>query len=147
VKVECRFAKGANDRKARTLNRLVLLLVPVALLVAGCGNEPATGAPAENPAAATHTLTGTMLSSGQGCDDYRYDYDTDHAPVRVTDETGTLIGTTTTSGDVGPLCTVTFTVKGLPTAKFYEVTIGTHQGPSYSYEELEASDWNIALEI
>jgi len=128
------------------MTRLILLLVPVALLVAACGNEPA-GAAAESPAAATHTLTGTMLSSGNGCDDYRYDYNTDHAPVQVMDESGTLIGTTTTSGDVGPLCTVTFSVSGLPTAKFYEVTIGTHQGPSYSYEELEASDWVIALEL
>jgi hypothetical protein len=35
----------------------------------------------------------------------------------------------------------------LPKAKFYEVDIGQHKGPSYSFAELERNEWTISLEV
>jgi hypothetical protein len=42
---------------------------------------------------------------------------------------------------------VSFTVADLDKARFYQVKIGTHGGPSYTYDEVKAMDWSLALSL
>jgi len=74
-------------------------------------------------------------------------YDIEGAQVTVRDEKNAVIGTATTSQDVSDTaahCTVYFR-DGLPKAKFYQVTIGTHGAPIYTFSQLTARHWRIFL--
>jgi hypothetical protein len=74
-------------------------------------------------------------------------YDIEFASVKVRNEAGDLIGSATTGPDVGEfVCRVRFTVT-VPEAEFYEFTIGTHGGPSYSFEELQGRDFRVELSL
>jgi hypothetical protein len=47
----------------------------------------------------------------------------------------------------GPGCTVNFRVTDVPKASFYQITIGTHGGPSYIYSDMMAAGWNLDLSL
>jgi hypothetical protein len=69
------------------------------------------------------------------------------AQVRVTDESGALLGLGTLEDDPDSRrCDFVFVVE-VPEARFYMVAAGHagRQGPSYSFEEMEANDWEVAL--
>ena len=40
-----------------------------------------------------------------------------------------------------------FTIEQVPKVKFYSVTIGSHDGPSYSFSEMESLDWKLDLDL
>ena len=129
------------------MRRIILGLTLVMMMVAGCGggDDMDTPADAASPSTNEHTLTGTLEASECGGG-----YDIKNASVEIRDESDKLIGATTTSiNDIqtGFGCKVSFTVEGLPQAEFYQITIGTHGGPSYTFDELEANNWNIALNL
>ena len=71
--------------------------------------------------------------------------------VTVTDEAGTVIG----NGRLGEgryledACAFRFTIPRVPMAKFYKIQISKEQRGelSYSYEELEAANWTVELEL
>jgi hypothetical protein len=46
-----------------------------------------------------------------------------------------------------PGCRVSFVVRELSRADFYRVQIGTHGGPSYSHDDLDAQEFELALTL
>jgi hypothetical protein len=75
-------------------------------------------------------------------------YAIEFASVEIRDQQDRLIGSTTTSGDSGGggSCAVDFATE-VPKATFYQITIGTHGGPSYSFEEMQNMDFTVALSL
>lgn len=75
-------------------------------------------------------------------------YDIAHASVEVRDQSNELVGSTTSSGyAVGGLMPwVKFTVD-VPKRNFYTITVGTHSGPSYSFQDLESLGWKVDLTL
>jgi hypothetical protein len=121
-------------------------LLLVFLLVAACAEaEPLSPATPEG-----HTVTGRLEAPECGGG-----YDIVNASVTLRDGEGTIVGTATTyliekhRGFAGmiELCVVGFKIDAVPERDFYELTIGTHGGPSYSLGELQASDWDIQLTL
>lgn len=113
------------------------LLVLGLVVLAACSSSPTT-----SPAPRTFTLKGTF--QGVSC----LKVESEPHSVQVSDETGTLIGQTRSGPDTDPqTCgiTQTFTIRDLPRAKFYKVDIGQHEGPSYSFADLERMNWTVAL--
>jgi hypothetical protein len=90
----------------------------------------------------TYELTGSLTAPS--CD---YPWDVAYADVTVEDENGTVIATTATASNLSSLgCEVEFTAD-VPKANYYTVTIGTHDGPVYSFEELEQLDFELLLTL
>lgn len=75
-------------------------------------------------------------------------YEIEFASVEVRDQSDRLIGSGTTGNDVSPggACEVEYNLD-VPKATFYQVEIGTHGGPSYSFAEMETVDWNLELSL
>lgn len=101
---------------------------------------------AETPTpAAQHVIAGTVDAP-----DCRGGYNLLSSPVMVRNESNTIVGTGTTddhdSSTTVPGCTVHFTVSVGP-AQFYQLQIGTHAGPSYTFDELQQANWTIALKL
>jgi len=69
--------------------------------------------------------------------------------VKLHDEGGTVIavaslepGNPATLGEAAPFaCQFTFRFDAVPDAKFYQVVIGGHEGPTMSASDLEANGW------
>jgi hypothetical protein len=104
--------------------------------------ESGSSASVETPEG--NTLTGSFEAPECGGG-----YDIKFAPVEVRDEGDKLIGSSRTRFDtfVGARCVVTFTIQRLPEADFYQIEIGTHGGPSYTFQELEAANWEIEVTL
>lgn len=94
-----------------------------------------------------------VLASVQGEDEFDvrgtldapdcYSYDLEFVEVRVLDEAGTVLATSTTGANEDSLaCTVSWDVT-VPKADFYEFQVGTHGGPVYSFDELETNDFDV----
>ena len=70
--------------------------------------------------------------------------------VTVRDEAGKILATTTLGAghyESAEGCVYGFEVADLPDAKFYQVEV-SHRGEiTYSEDELNASGWNVALEL
>jgi hypothetical protein len=97
------------------------------------------------PLAEKHTITGSLSATECGGG-----FDIANASVEIRDETDKLIGAGTTTGNqtqgaVG--CVVNFSIPDVPKAQFYQVTIGSHGGPTYSYGEMKAAGWNLDLTL
>lgn len=80
------------------------------------------------------------------------------ADVELRNAGGEIIGSATTSedratdlpgnvSDNDPTRRVEFTIDEVPDSTFYELKIGTHDGPTYSKDELEAQDWHVELSL
>lgn len=127
---------------------VVTVLTVVALTQLVGGHNPAARALAEK-----HTITGTLSAPGMcvgGTDIGGYNIAS--ADVEVRDESDKIIGAATTSAcddnvAAGATSTVTFTVKEVVKANFYQLTIATHGGPSYSYAEMKAQGWAVDLTL
>jgi hypothetical protein len=92
-----------------------------------------------------HVLEGTLEAPECGGG-----YAIENANVEVRDESNTLVG----AGRTGPntraglgRCRVRFTVDDLPKTDFYQVRIGTHDGPSYTFDEMQQAEWDLALTL
>jgi hypothetical protein len=111
--------------------------VVVALTLLG-GSDSAVQLPAR------HDVTGTLTASECGGG-----YDIEFASVSVRNEADKLIGSGSTGGDESTIggCEVTFTIEDVPRADFYQVEIGTHGGPSYSYAEMQQANWDLQLSL
>ena len=44
-------------------------------------------------------------------------------------------------------CEFAFTVEGVPASDFYTIRIGSREGPTYTFEDLEAMSWHVELSI
>jgi hypothetical protein len=76
-------------------------------------------------------------------------YDIENSSVQITNERGEIIGTTQTGSDTlntATGCEVAFDLT-VPKAKFYDVTIGTHKGPSYSFAQMQQMGWKLTLSL
>ena len=114
----------------------------VALLLTACSSQDASPQE-ETPTTTMYTLQGELGPSFTDC------INLPHSRVVVTDESGTVIGTTTASGDTngpGNGCVIEFTVE-VPEADFYTLRIGSHDGPTYSRTELEEASWTVHLSL
>lgn len=153
----------------------LLIALSTTLLLAACGGTAATPSPTLAPPSPTptptptpsptpvpttelHTLTGTFTLDQDdtvdkpagdcrgtgGYSDIRSGND-----VLVKDETGTIIGTGRTEVETAGVrrCVYAFEVIGLPEAKFYDVTVGRREGPTWSLADMESMNWHIALTI
>jgi hypothetical protein len=96
------------------------------------------------PLAETHDIKGSLVA-----DECGGGYNIEGAAVDIRDEKDKLIGSATTSFDSGSGtgCTVNFRIPDVPKASFYQITIGTHGGPSYSYSEMKAAGWSVDLSL
>jgi len=93
----------------------------------------------------TFTLMGTLQAPVCGSG-----YNIEYATVIVRDENSTVIGNATTSAnlnsaDTSKPCVVQFVVPNLRKAERYQIRIGTHDGPTYTFDELQANNWTIQL--
>ena len=118
--------------------------------------------PASTPVAETYQINGTFLLGGSRDDDYylsertgecrgKGGYDDLYvgAEVRVTDESGALLGLgQLEDAPSDRLCEFTFTVE-VPRASFYMVAAGHagREGPSFSFDEMVESDWVVDLSM
>jgi hypothetical protein len=75
-------------------------------------------------------------------------YDIENSSVQIRDQNDKLIGSASTGLDedytIG--CSVSFEIE-VPKAAFYQTTIGTHGGPSYSFAEMGANNWKLELSL
>jgi len=123
------------------MKKSIVVLALVAMALTACGET-------------SNTMKGTLtvidietLGTGDPCGG---GYDVEHASVDVRDQGDHLIGAATTGSNVSTddlICTVHFTVENLPDVKFYQITIGSHEGPAYSLEEMERMDWKVDLSL
>lgn len=79
-------------------------------------------------------------------------YDIENSEVELRNEKNEIIGTGDTSANLIPMfvelgCVVEFRINEVPNAKFYSLAIGTHEGPNYSLDELEAENWQVDLSL
>jgi hypothetical protein len=119
----------------------IALGVATVLALAACGSG--SSAPVA-PASLGNNMTGTLSA-----DECGGGYDIANANVEVRDEADKIIGAGNTSGDMGygVGCKVEFTILDLPDADFYQITIGSHGGPTYTMDELDALNWNLELSL
>lgn len=119
-------------------------------------------APVSTPVAETFTIEGTFVLTGRSGDDYfistfsgdclgkgGFDDIYAGAQVRVTDEAGALLGVgELEDGPDEESCDFTFSVD-VPRAGFYMVAAGHagREGPSFSFADMEANDWQVALQM
>jgi hypothetical protein len=104
----------------------------------------ATPTPTSTPVP-TFTLMGTLQAPVCGSG-----YNIEYANVIVRDENNTVIGNATTSANVNSAdtskpCVVQFVVPNLRKAERYQIRIGTHDGPTYTFDELQSRNWTIQL--
>jgi hypothetical protein len=120
----------------------IALGVATVLALAACGSS--SNAPLDAPASLGNNLSGTLSA-----DECGGGYDIANANVEVRDEADKIIGAGNTSGDTGSGvgCMVEFAIADLPDADFYQITIGTHDGPTYTMAELDALNWNLELSL
>ncbi len=131
------------------LSKTTLVIIASALVAAGAiawailAAADKSKSSAEPEPNTTFTIDGTLTASECGGG-----YEIEFASVEVRDQNDKLIGSSTTSGDESSRlgCVVTFEVE-VPKASFYQVQIGTHGGPSYSFKEMEAVDWQMDLSL
>lgn len=79
-------------------------------------------------------------------------YQIENANVELRNERDEVVGAGSTSTDVldrasGTLCMVSFVIAGVPESSFYEIRVGSHEGPTFSRERLEADGWVIDLSV
>jgi hypothetical protein len=146
------------------MNAPIRLTVAAMVLVslAGCGgnDDEKQAAAATTTTRALHTITGTLvligtededyLTAGQYCFGYQgYDDITDSAQVTVTNEAGTVIGTTQLGQGLAGKgeCRFTFQVPNVPVAKFYSVEVSHRGKVTSSHAEMEASQWSVAMTL
>ncbi len=101
---------------------------------------------------ATFTMQGSLTSTTSFC----WDLGVDNASLVVRGETNQVIGAGATLANLANLdhlhgfndvlCRVKFSVT-LPRASMYQTQIGTHGGPTYSFDELQARHWTVALSL
>ena len=123
---------------------LIAGLAVLALIVLGGFLLLGDDNPSDEPRPKTlFTLTGSLEAPECGGG-----YDIEFVSVEIRDQQDRLIGSTTTSGDNtgGGGCSVDFETE-VPKATFYQITVGTHGGPSYSFEELQSQDFNVQLSL
>jgi hypothetical protein len=118
-----------------------VVLVALVVAVVNRGGDDATGGSARPPT--TYHLTGTL--SAPSCDG---GYAIENANVFVRNQANEVIGSTTSSSDIssGYDCEVSFAVD-VPSATFYTVKVGTHEGPAWSFQELNARNWQVDLSL
>jgi hypothetical protein len=128
---------------------VTLRLVLFVLALTACGSDPAE--PRSSPSGPPlHTLDGTLKAPECGGG-----YDIIDASVTLRDGEGNIVGSDTTAlvekktGFAGLTvrCIAGFTISDVPERDFYEITIGTHGGPSYSLSEMEEMDWTLDLSL
>jgi hypothetical protein len=91
-----------------------------------------------------HTVTGTLEAPKCGGG-----YGLTNANVEFRNESETLIGSSSTgeNQDFGGKCRVLFEIADVPKAEFYQLKVGTHGAPTYTYEEMQAQNWNLSLSL
>lgn len=123
----------------------------------------ATAEPTTVPTPIARTITGTvLLQAGYSHEGLAFGLRCWGAPaggysdidigaqVTVRDAGGVIIGTGSLSQgemDPGNGCHFPFRIIGLPEATFYSVQVSHRDGPSYSFAEMEAAGWDIALSL
>jgi 2',3'-cyclic-nucleotide 2'-phosphodiesterase (5'-nucleotidase family) len=145
---------AAGPRAAR------LLTAAAAVVVTACGSTstpavrpPSTPTPSPTPEA--HRLTGRLTLHdadtaaaacvGQG----GYSDIAEGADVVVKDQAGVVVAssTLTTGQRNGDECVYVFAVDNVPKASFYSVEV-SHRGQlHYSYDQMQSSDWTVAMTL
>jgi hypothetical protein len=121
----------------------------LALLCAlGLAAVSSTWGPQHANAAKPYTIHGSLTASE--CDG---GYDIERANVLVRDGHNRVRGVGTTSLDVNDSannfdkpCKVTFKI-GVPKLPFYQISIGSHGGPTYTFNEMVRHNWHITLSL
>jgi hypothetical protein len=69
--------------------------------------------------------------------------------VTVTDEAGTLIGTSQLTGGKLSLsgCRFTYRIIDLPEARFYKIEVSHRGGLTHSFAEMTSQDWRVASKL
>lgn len=113
-----------------------VFVVLVSAFLAGCGGE--------DEAAPAHTMSGQV--AGPECGG---GFDLEGSQIVLRDESDDIIGTATTSSNladpVDSPCVVSFEITDVPRAEFYTITIGSHEGPAWSFSQLEQQDFKPTL--
>lgn len=90
------------------------------------------------------TVSSTNCAGDGGYDDLRIG-----TSITVRDGDGAVIanGMFTTAKKTGTTCTLTATIDDVPEVSFYQFDVSHRGAPSYSLEEMEASNWVVSLSI
>ena len=132
----------------RLLRRPLLVVLVIAALVIAVGVAVGGGilllASDVSQRDEDHTVTGTLVAPKCGGG-----YALTNASVEIRDESDTLIGSGSTgiNEDFGGKCSVSFQIENVPKAEFYQFKVGTHGAPTYTYEEMQAQDWDLSLSL
>lgn len=129
-------------------------IVALALVLTACGGTAATPEPTE----AGQDITGTFAlhaQSGQfsGACEGTGGYSDIAAGMNITleDGEGNVLGTSRFSNGQASedrqLCEFTFGFEDVPNADFYVLNAGDRGEQTYSRADMEAMDWDVALEI
>lgn len=92
-------------------------------------------------------IGGTDFCRGTGA----YDDIKAGAEVTVNNESGKIIGTSRLTDQ--PIrvpedrCVLNFKVTGLPVADSYSIAVGRHGETTYSYADMQSSNWIVALTL
>ncbi|HEY5193592.1 MAG TPA: hypothetical protein VIJ39_06935 [Solirubrobacteraceae bacterium] len=124
-------------------------LIVCALVVTGCGS----GNERAYTIHGTFTLISAQLGGEHGCWGAAESGFSDigaATQVIVKNENGTLIG----SGSLGPgrkerqvECLFSFTISGLPKARFYGIAVSHRGEQDESFQDLVKSNWNVNLTL
>jgi hypothetical protein len=91
-----------------------------------------------------HTIIGTLTEPCSG------DV-TNGTTATLKDSSGTIVATASLhtsgqpSGTIAPNCTYAWTFSDVPDEDFYTVPVGSHDGPTYSRQDLAEANWRISL--
>lgn len=146
------------DRMARQTRVLVLASIAL-LLVAGVTLVVRRSSGVQStPATAERLMNGTVTLHGYRNMDFAADnscwgsggYNDLHAGAQillVNEANVTLATGVLGPGKSGDGCIFAFALRPIPDAKFYQVKVNQRGGPSYSFAELEARNWQVELTI
>jgi hypothetical protein len=95
------------------------------------------------------SISGTYCEGKGGYSDIR-----SYMPVTIRDENNTILASGETGSGMTPegrfsriVCKFDFKVGSIPTAKFYIVQIGRRGGITYSFDQMQKNNWEVALKI
>ena len=128
------------------------VLLILAVLLTGCGGAAASPTPSGHDISGTfalHAQRGNFApncAGGGGYDDIR-----SGMGLTLRDGDGSILGTARLgSGHASEdrkLCLFDFEFSDVPDADFYAVEAGRRGEQAYSFDDMEAADWKLALEI
>ncbi len=130
--------------------RLALIFALILAAMAACSG----GSSNTSPTPENHVLTGIVKMNGPTCESLpTSDFATlPGTKITLNDGQGTVLGTGKLSAqgvttESPPACTLHFSIPNVAVAASYSITSSAFNPVSYTYDEMKADNWTIAVGI